>query len=146
LLVYIAAGKAQYRVNCTKGATTMAWSDAARAAAAEARRRNKRQLLYSPGKNSVHVNRSVMAAYLREARSTGLRGRGKSLQATRFATHTLEKNPSFTTFTNVKGAHFVDQGLKGTAWRYAKGGRAAQRGYPTKGTPGWAAKAYKFSK
>ena len=124
----------------------MAWSDAARAAAAETRRRNKRKLLYTPGANAVHVNRSVMAAYLKEARSTGLRGRGKSLQAVKFATHTLEKNPSFTSFSNVKGAHFADQGLKGTAWRYAKGGRAAKAGYPTKGTPSWAAKTYKFSK
>lgn len=129
----------------------MAWSNAARAAAKEARMRKIRQSVYSRDYGTkgdgVHVNRQEMARMLREARSTGLRGRGKSVAATAFATNTgktpwkgFSAKTAHKYYTNVKGAHFVDQGLGGTAWRYAKNGRT-QLG----ATPSWAAKKYKFS-
>lgn len=113
----------------------MAWTDAAREAAAETRKRRK--LTYTPTKDGAHINRGTMAMYLREARNQGMRGKGGSVKAAQ----ALQGD-----YTNVKGAHFVDQGLTGTAWRYKAGSRAAKQGYPTKGMPKWAAVKFKTSR
>lgn len=64
--------------------------------------------IYTPAEGKYHTGRSRMAANLREARSTGLRGPGKSAEAAKFATSHA--------YTGVKGAHFVDQGLGGKVW------------------------------
>jgi len=120
----------------------MAWSDKAREAALQARRMHARKQLYTPGKDSVHVYRNEMARALREARSTGLRGKGKSQGALDMATG---KSFGSSYFTNVKGAHFVDQGLGGKVWRQPKGVSKSVGGKlrkaPRGGVPGWAAKS-----
>lgn len=64
--------------------------------------------IYTPNPEAAHVGRSTMAASLREARSIGLKGPGKSKEAAKFATSH--------NYTGVKGAHFVDQGLGGQSW------------------------------
>lgn len=118
----------------------MAWSDAARAAAAEARRRH----LYTPGKNpdrSMHVSRSEMARSLREMRGVGLRGSALINNVTTLSPWG-SGNKTTKIFTNVKGAHFVDQGLKGLVWRAGTKYAHAPRG----GVPKWAAKSVKYAK
>lgn len=111
----------------------MAWGDAARQAALEARRRNAaRKRTYEPNDNSnrVHLTRNEMAAYLRDMRKSGV---GPGYKALRSLKHNIAGGRLY---TNVKGAHFADQGLKGTAWRKT-GSRPA---------PAWSASKTKFSK
>lgn len=127
----------------------MAWSDAARAAAALARKRTgqlargaRRRAMYEPPGNrdkAAHVPRSQMAQMLREARSNGRDYRGNatgSMNAVDYATAQGRY------FTNVKGAHFVDQGRKGLVWRSPSGKGPAPKG----GVPKWAAKSVKFTR
>ena len=122
----------------------MAWSDAARAAAAEARRMHARQRLYTSGKSldrSMHVTRYEMARSLREMRGVGLRGAALLKNVTTLSSWGMGKNTT-KVYTNVKGAHFVDQGLGGLVWRAGKGSNTAPRG----GVPKWAASQVKYTK
>lgn len=122
----------------------MAWSDAARAAALAARRAHARKRLYEPPKGGgygVHMGRREMAAHLRDMRASArAHGHGymvRGFRAVRYAGSFHGHNVGRTKlYTSVKGAHFADQGLRGTAWR-SVGSRAA---------PAWAAKVTKFSK
>jgi len=128
----------------------MAWSDAARAAALESRRTHgavakstRRNLIYTRPQDinkGVHINRSEMAAYIREARSVGLRGKSNQAEMLKMATGRGEY------FTNVKGAHFGDQGLKGLVWRSTRKAGDSRRRAPAGGVPKWSAKSVKYTK
>ena len=122
----------------------MAWSDAARAAALESRRMHMHKTLYTPGKNpdrSMHVSRREMARSLREMRGVGLRGEALLKNVTTLSPWGSGKNTT-KVYTNVKGAHFVDQGLKGLVWRGTTKSSPAPRG----GVPKWSAKSVKYTK
>lgn len=125
----------------------MAWSDKARAASLEIRRRRRKKTLYEPPSDGVHVFRRDMAKMLREARGEGYRGgKGAAEKAVAFATGDGAGRKRY--FTNVKGAQFVDQGLKGKVfvggqWRNASGlvRKRRERGFKT--TYGWAGQGRK---
>lgn len=103
-------------------------------------------MLYTPtAKTGVHVYRKEMAAMLKEARGIGYRGPGGSRKAVAFATGSTHGAQEPRYYTNVKGAHFVDQGLGGLVWRRGPGAYKGAR-TPRGGVPKWAAKAVKFSK
>src|SRR4051812_28924203 len=105
----------------------MAWSDEARRAAAEARRMHRRHQLYDPvpAGHGEHLPRREMARDLREARRyirkdyPRLTPALRNQAAVREVTHS-HRSGRRVTFTNVKGAHFVDQGMRGQVWRYAR--------------------------
>lgn len=116
----------------------MAWSDEARAAALEARRRKARQMLYGVGQHRtdkpearVHLTRKEMAQHLRDMRkSSSVKGYGVLKSLRKEGKYSADRF-----YTNVKGAYTADQGLKGTAWRKT-GSRPA---------PSWSALRTKFS-
>lgn len=118
----------------------MAWSDEARRAALEARRRKARKTLYEPPKNpdnGLHMSRKEMANHIRDMRG-GRHGRefhGYSILQSALQFDNPGRKTPTKIYTNVKGADFFDQGLKGTAWR-KKGSRPA---------PSWSAIKTKFS-
>jgi hypothetical protein len=128
----------------------MAWSDAAREAALAARRMHVRKDVYVPDKIGVHIWRGEMAKWLREARSTGLRGPGKSEAAAKMATGKNHPGVDTHYYTSVKGAHFVDQGLGGLVWRQPKGVSktvaGVERRAPRGGAPKWAASKVKYTR
>lgn len=130
------------------------WSDAARQAALAARRAKRRTALYTPGRDrerTMHVSRSEMARSLREMRGVGLRG-SALIKSVTTLTPWGSNGKTTKVYTNVKGSHFVDQGLKGTVYRAppkpARVSSSFHRNYyaaPVGGAPSWAAKTVKVT-
>lgn len=124
----------------------MAWSEQARQAALQARRMHRRSQLYNPPApgSGVHLSRGEMAAYLKDTRravrQTNFFKRSPALSNDAAMRNATAASGDSKFFTNVKGAHFADQGLKGTVWRYVRGG--VPKGVSV---PKWAATAVKIA-
>lgn len=90
----------------------MTWSDEARAAALEARRRKAREKIYQPGEteHSLHLTRKEMARHLRDLR----RATKKHGYSVLGALTTKGNYYETKIHTNVKGAATMNQGLGGS--------------------------------